>query len=239
MVKTMSKKLIALIILIILIAAGGLIVSHFYSQGKEKFEGNYNVLLLCADPSEQRPGVGGVDMAFVVNVKNLTMVNMTPIYPGGMSHPTLSPTADMKSNGIDRYYLHDSLWTSDVEGGAKIAQETVEYNTGMKTDLVVIVTPEAIDAIIKAIGPIYVEGQGTVSGNSIEFLREEQNANGMSRGSAVQSLMNGIKKAAQNPNNRKTLIDTMTSQYTQGNVYVFPPDAFREFVTYEGINSIF
>ncbi|MDO5836952.1 MAG: DUF4012 domain-containing protein, partial [Methanobacterium sp.] len=64
----MSKKLIALIILIILVAGAGLVISHFYSQGKEKFEGNFNVLLLCVDTSEQRPGVGAVDMAFVVNV---------------------------------------------------------------------------------------------------------------------------------------------------------------------------
>lgn len=235
----MSKKLIAIIILIIILITGFMISSYLYNQGKEKFEGNYNVLLLCADPSEQRPGVGGVDMVFVVNVKNLTMVNMTPVYPGGLAHPTRSPSSEMKSYGVDKYYLHDSLWSSNTEAGAKIAQETVEYHTGLKTDLVVIVTPEAIDAIIKAIGPIYVEGQGYVSGNSIEFLREEQNANGMSRGSAVQSLMDGIKKAAKDPNNRKALMDTMSAQYAQGNLYVFPPDAFREFVAYEGINSLF
>ena len=35
----------------------------------------------------------------------------------------------------------------------------------------VIVTPEAIDAMIKAIGPVHVKGKGYVTGNSIEFLR--------------------------------------------------------------------
>ena len=239
MVKTMSKKLIALIILILVAAAAGVIISHYYSQGKEKFEGNYNVLLLCVDTSEQRPGIGAVDMAFVVNVNQGKVVNMTPVYPGGLAHPTLTPTADMQSYGINRYYLHDSLWTSDVEKGAKIAQETVEYNTGMKTDLVVIVTPESIDAIIQAIGPISVEGQGNVTGNSIEFLREEQNANGVSRGSAVQSLMNGIKNAIQNPSNRKALMGVVSNQYSQGHIYVFPADVFQQFVVYEGINSLF
>lgn len=220
-------------------ATAGLVIFNFYSHGKEKFEGNYHVLLLCVDPSEQRPGVGAVDMAFVVNVTHGKVVNMTPIYPGGMANPTLSPTADMKKYGIDKYYLHDSLWSSDVEAGAKIAQETVEYNTGLKTDLVVIVTPEAIDAIIQAVGPIYVEGQGNVTGNSITFLREEQNQEGMLRGSAVESLMSAIKDAVQNPNNRKALMQTVSTQYSQGHIYVIPSDVFREFVVYEGINNLF
>jgi hypothetical protein len=235
----MSKKLIALIVLIILIAGAGLVIFHYYSQGKEKFEGNFNVLLLCVDTSEQRPGVGAIDMAFVVNVNQGKLVNMTPVYPGGLSHPTLSPTADMKSYGIDKLYLHDSLWTNDVEKGSKIAQETVEYNTGMKSDLVVIVTPESIDAIIKAIGPVYVEGQGYVTGNSVDFLREEQNKDGMSRGSAVQSLMEGIKTAIQNPSNRKILMETVSTQYSQGNIYVIPSNVFQEFLVYEGINTLF
>ena len=235
----MSKKLIALIILIILITGAGLVISHFYSQGKEKFEGNYNVLLLCVDTSEERPGIGAIDMAFVVNVNQGKLINMTPVYPGGLAHPTISPTADMKSYGIDKLYLHDSLWTTDVEKGSKIAQETVEYNTGMKTDLVVIVTPESIDAIIQAIGPIYVEGQGYVTGNSVDFLREEQTKDGMSRGSAVQSLMEGIKTAIQNPSNRKILMETVSSQYSQGNLYVIPSNVLQEFLVYEGINTLF
>jgi anionic cell wall polymer biosynthesis LytR-Cps2A-Psr (LCP) family protein len=235
----MSKKLIALIILIILIAGAGLVISHYYSQGKEKFEGNYNVLLLCVDTSEQRPGAGAVDMAFVVNVNGGKVINMTPVYPGGLAHPTLSPTSDMKSYGINKYYLHDSLWTSDVEKGSKIAQETVEYNTGLKTDLVIIVTPESIDAIIQAVGPINVAGQGQVTGNSIDFLREEQNENGVSRGSAVQSLMEGIKTAVQDPNNRKALMETVSAQYSQGHLYVIPADVFQQFVVYEGINNLF
>ncbi|HOI39382.1 MAG TPA: DUF4012 domain-containing protein [Methanobacterium sp.] len=234
----MSRKLIALIILLIIIVSAGIYVSYFYTQGKEKFEGNYNVLLLCADPSEPRPGVGAVDMVFVVNVNQGKIVNMTPVYPGGLAHPTKSPNSELR-NYADKLYLHDSLWSSDVEEGSKIAQEIVEYHTGLKTNLVVIVTPEAIDAMIKAIGPVYVEGQGYVSGNSIEFLRGEQDNGGMSRGNAVQSLMNGLKKKAQDPKNRKVLMETASAQYAQGKLYVIPSTVFQEFVIYEGVNSIF
>jgi len=140
---------------------------------------------------------------------------------------------------VDKFYLHDSLWTTDVEKGSKIAQETVAYHTGLKTDMVIIVTPESIDAIIKAIGPIYVKGQGYVTGNSVEFLREEQNNGGMSRGSAVQSLMEGIKTVIQDPNNRKALMDTVSAQYSQGNIYVIPSNVLQEFLVYEGINTLF
>jgi len=234
----MSRKLIVLIILLIIIVSAGIYVSYFYTQGKEKFEGNYNVLLLCADPSEPRPGVGAVDMVFVVNVNQGKIVNMTPVYPGGLAHPTKSPNSELR-NYADKLYLHDSLWSSDVEEGSKIAQEIVEYHTGLKTNLVVIVTPEAIDAMIKAIGPVYVEGQGYVSGNSIEFLRGEQDNGGMSRGNAVQSLMNGLKKKAQDPKNRKVLMETASAQYAQGKLYVIPSTVFQEFVIYEGVNSIF
>jgi hypothetical protein len=93
--------------------------------------------------------------------------------------------------------------------------------------------------MIKAIGPVYVEGQGYVSGNSIEFLRGEQDNGGMSRGNAVQSLMNGLKKKAQDPKNRKVLMETASAQYAQGKLYVIPSTVFQEFVIYEGVNSIF
>ncbi|MEG3224537.1 MAG: hypothetical protein BME94_03180 [Methanobacteriales archaeon Met13] len=235
----MSKKLIALIILIILIASAGLFISHYYFQGQEKFEGNYNVLLLCADPSEPRPGIGAVDMAFVVKVNQGKVVNMTPVYPGGLAHPNLSPNSELRSYGAGKLYLHDSLWDSDPAKGSKIAQEIVEYHTSLKTDLVVIVTPESIDAIIQAIGPVYVEGQGYVTGNSIDFLRNEQNEDEMTRGNAVKSLMEGIKNASQEKNNRKVLTETVTAQYSQGNIIVIPSDVFLEFVTYEGINNLF
>ncbi|MDI9435214.1 MAG: DUF4012 domain-containing protein [Euryarchaeota archaeon] len=235
----MSRKLIIILITLILIVGAGIYVSYLYIQGEGKFDGNYNVLLLCADPSEPRPGVGAVDMAFVVNVNHGKIVKMTPVYPGGLAHPTKSPNSELRSYGVDKLYLHDSLWSSDVEAGSKIAQEIVEYHTGLKTNLVVIVTPEAIDAMIKAIGPVHVKGKGYVTGNSIEFLREEQNQNGMSRGSAVQSLMDGLKNKAQDRSNRKVLMETASVQYAQGNIHVIPASAFQEFVVYEGIHSLF
>ena len=114
----MSRKLIIILITLILIVGTGIYVSYLYIQGEGKFDGNYNVRLLCADPSEPRPGVGAVDMAFVVNVNHGKIVNMTPVYPGGLAHPTLSPDPELISYSADKLYLHDALWSSDVEAGS-------------------------------------------------------------------------------------------------------------------------
>ncbi len=74
----------------------------------------------------------------------------------------------------------------------KLAQEILETNTEFKTDVVLILTHVAVDALIKSVGSVYIEGQGYVSGNSIEFVRNEQYNEGKYRGNAVKSLMEPI-----------------------------------------------
>lgn len=59
------------------------------------------------------------------------------------------------------------------------------------------------------------------------------------QGSAVQSLMDGLKNKAQDRSNRKVLMETASVQYAQGNIHVIPASAFQEFVVYEGIHSLF
>ena len=93
-------------------------------------------------------------------------------------------------------------------------------NTGIKTDAVVMVTPTAIDAFIAAVGPIDVPGQGTITGNSIEFLRAEQNTGGMNRSSAVQSIMKPILNATKDPSKYATLAQVAIDQYSKGNIVV-------------------
>jgi len=39
-------------------------------EGQKAFAGEHNVLVLCTDPSENRPGVGAVDMAFVIKLND-------------------------------------------------------------------------------------------------------------------------------------------------------------------------
>ena len=152
-----------------------------------------------------------------------------------MSHPTASAPAEA---GTGVLMLHDTLWDADPEVGAKLAQETVQANTGIKTDAVVMVTPEAIDAMIAAVGPINVPGQGTVTGNSIEFLRAEQNTGGMNRSSAVQSIMKPILNATKDPTKYAALSQVAVDQYLKGNIVVIPQSLFTQFAISKGINTI-
>lgn len=233
-----SKKKIALLVIIAIIVVFGVYFLLSYQQGQETFQGEHNILVLCTDPSENRPGIGAVDMSFVVNVVDGNVNNITPVYPGGLAHPTLTPTADMQAEGLTMWYLHDSLWSDNLENGTKIAQEIVEYHTGMKTDMVVVVTPEAIDALINASGPVYSDGQLVENVSSIDFLREDQSSNGASRGDAVEHLAQGIIDSAKNNNNKAALIQAGIDQYSKGNIKAVPASEFGEFITYAGINNL-
>ena len=233
----MSIKKILLIIILILIGLVAAFVIYQYEQpaSTNMMKGNHTLLLLTVDPSEPRPGMGGVDMAFAVYTVDGDVKNLTPIYPGGMMHPTaMEPTGA----GTGRLMLHDTLWDANPAVGAKLAQETVVANTGIKTDGVVMVTPEAIDAMIAAVGPINVPGQGTVTGNSIQFLRAEQNSGRMSRGSAVESIMKPIMNATKDPSKYATLAQIAVDQYMKGNIAVVPSSLFTQFAISKGINTI-
>jgi anionic cell wall polymer biosynthesis LytR-Cps2A-Psr (LCP) family protein len=234
----MSIKKILLIIILILIGLVAAFVIYQYEQpaSTNMMKGQHNLLLLTVDPSEARPGLGGVDMAFAVNIVDGNIKNLTPIYPGGMMHPTAMEPAGA---GTGRLMLHDTLWDADPAVGAKLAQETVQANTGIKTDGVVMVTPTAIDALIASVGPINVSGQGTVTGNSIQFLRAEQNNGGMSRGGAVESIMKPILNATKDPSKYATLSQIAVDQYLKGNIVVIPKSLFTQFAISKGINSIF
>ena len=91
----MSKIRILLLIILILIGVVAAFVIYQYEQpaSTNVMRGDHTILLLCVDPSEERPGLGGVDMAFAVHVVDGDIKNMTSIYPGGMMHPTASASS--------------------------------------------------------------------------------------------------------------------------------------------------
>jgi 20S proteasome alpha/beta subunit len=109
----------------------------------------------------------------------------------------------------------------------------------MKSDVVVMVKPEAIDAVIQSIGGVNVEGQGYVQGDTLEFLRAEQSEGGMSRGNAIESVADAIKSAAQDKDKRQAIMTTIIAQYNAGNIIVEPNDWAVRFMTAESINKVF
>jgi hypothetical protein len=237
-VKIMDKKNAIIVILFIAILGLSYLAFHEYNNSSQNImSGQHNILLLCADPSEPRPGIGAVDMAFIISLNNGNIANVTRIYPHAMAHPTATPPASLKAQGVSQWLLHDALWDADAEKGAKLAQEIVEYNTGQKTDMVLIMTPEAVDAMIQSIGPIYVEGQGYVNGSSLQFIREESTV-GVDRGIAIELLMKSMSNATQNKSKYLTMIQAGITQYNQGNILVFPKGAFVQFLISAGIKGV-
>lgn len=230
-----KKKMILIGLIIIIIAIGGYFLSN-YMEGQKAFAGEHNVLILCADPSEPRPGVGAVDMAFVIHLNNGKVGEITKVYPGGLAHPTKEPSASMKAEGLSVVYLHDSLWSDNLTEGTTTAQEIVEYHTGLKTDMVLVMTPDAIDALVKSVGPVYSNGK-EVTNDSINFLRDDQDQ-GATRGDAVENLADGIKDAASKNNKKPALIQAAMDQYSKGNIKVVPEDKFAPFISYGGISNI-
>jgi len=216
-------KALIIIVVILAIVVGALSFLYLDESGPLKSTLNAKVLVLCVDPSEGRPGPGAV----------------TPIYPGGMRHPTAEAPDFVKTQGLYVLVLHDSLWYENTTYDAQLAQEIVEYNTGMKSDVVVMVKPEAIDAVIASIGGVDVEGQGHIQGGTLEFLRAEQSEGGMSRGNAIESVGNAIKSAAQDKDKRQTIMTTIIAQYNAGNIIVEPNDWAVRFMTAESLNKVF
>lgn len=231
-------KALVIIVVVLAVIVGALTFLYLDENGPLQSTLNGKVLVLCVDPSENRPGPGAVDMAFVMELEDGNLKNMTSVYPGGMRHPTAEAPDEVKAQGLSYLVLHDSLWYEDTAKDAQLAQEIVEYNTGIKTDVVVMVNPDAIDAIVMAIGGVNVDGQGYVQGDTMEFLRNEQSEGGLSRGNAIESLANGIKSAAQDKDKRQIIINTIISQYNAGNIIVEPTDWAVRFLTAEGINKV-
>lgn len=236
----MRKLISALIVIIAIIAviAGALTYLYFDTNSPLRTTLNAKALVLCVDPSEGRPGPGAVDMAFVVDLKKGNVVNVTPVYPGGMTHPNASAPDYVKTQGLYVLVLHDSCWWNNTSYDAKMAQEIVEYNTNISTDVVVIVKPDAIDAILQSVGGVYIEGQGYVDNNSIDFMRDEQK-NNMSRGNAVESIAYAIRNASKDKTNKTNIMNAIIAQYQAGNIIVEPNDFAYRFITAEGLNQVF
>ena len=144
------NKIIIILVIVIIVGIVAVIANSFLSTPTLTL-GDKNILVLAVDKNEQSGG--GLDMAFMVELDNGTIANYTPVYPGGMIHPTKHALGGLSGPMM----LHDCLWDGP-EQGMEYAKEIVEYNTGMHADAVVIVYDDGLDAIIDSIRPLKVDG---------------------------------------------------------------------------------
>ena len=233
------KKLIIAILLVILLGLLAMIAGALFLGGPDLTAEDKNILVLASDKEEQSHG--SVDMAFMVHLVNGSLDNYTPVYPGGMTHPSVA--SPVTSGNL---LLHDSLW-SGTDQGMDYAAEIVEANTGMHADAVVIVYSDGVDAVIDSIRPLYVDGQ--VSNlSATDIVRSNDAYNGypgsenvqgnMSRGDSVMVLVKALVNATKDPEKKSTMVKTALDQYTKGNILMKPSGSFTKLLATIGFESL-
>ena len=235
-----TKKLIIAILLVVLI---GLLASIYgaLNTGPDLSQEDKDILILAADKYEQSNG--GVDMAFMIHLENGSFANYTPVYPGGMTHPT-QPASSALGGG--KMFLHDSLYDG-VEEGMQYAKEIVEYNTNMTPDAVVLVYDEGVDNVINSIRPLEVDGKVT-NLSATDIIRENDAYNGyagnegvtgtMSRSDAVMVLVKALAQSAADPDKKATMVKAALDEYSKGNIVMQPEGSFTKLLATKGIESI-
>ena len=234
-----TKKLIIAILVVILIGLLAVIGSAFLT-GPDLTSENKTILVLASDKYEQPNG--GTDMAFIIYLKEGKLYNYTPIYPGGMTHPTQPAPGGLSG----KMFLHDCLWDG-VRPGMQYAKEIVEANTGIKADAVVVVYDEGLDRIINASRPLYVDGEET-NLSATEIIRENdaysgypgnENVQGnMSRGDAVMVLVKALANATKDPDKKDIMIKTALDEYSNGNIVMEPEGSFARLLATKGIEKL-
>lgn len=239
--KTRNKIILA-IIAIIIIALGAFTAIKFNELSSEEdlLKGDQNLLVLGIDESETRPGLGAVDMAFIVHLSDGVVTNYTPIYPGGMRHESVSEPEEFQALGAgSMLLLHDSFYWEDSEKDSILAKEIVEQNTGENITMTVAITASALDQICIAAEPLYDENGNEITIRGIDFIREDQSSNGNSRGDAVIRFAKILINAAQDENIKNSMMQAAFDQYNQGQIVMYPQGVFEKLLASKGLDAIF
>ena len=234
-----SKKLIIAILVVIIIGLLAVILGALFG-GPDLTQESKDILVLASDKYEQPNG--GVDMAFMVHLENGSLVNYTPVYPGGMTHPTQHAPGGLSG----RMFMHDCLWDG-LDNGMQYAAEIVEYNTGMHADAVVVVYDEGIDHIIDSIRPLIVDGEvsnlsatDTIRSNDAYngYAGSENMPGNMSRADAVMVLAKALSNASKDPVKKSTMVEAALKEYSNGNIIMKPEGSFTRLLATKGFERL-
>lgn len=233
-----AKKLILAILIVVLIGLCAIVASVF--MGSDNLDDGTKTILVCAiDESEDRPGMGACDMAFLVKLDNGTLKSYTPVYPGGLTHPTAAEPVEAQQQGAgSALLLHDAFWDADNSKGMQLAKEIVEYRTNATVDSVVAVNTQALDAVLAAAAPLEVNGQ-ILNASGIDFIREEDFGHGVSRGDAVMEIVKAAANSAKDPVKKSAMVNAALDQYSKGNIIMDQEGAFVGLLASKGIESFF
>lgn len=236
-----TKKLIIAILIVVLIGLIVIIAGALFVQdsNSELSNGTKNILVCAIDESEDRPGMGACDMAFIVRLEDGTLKDYTPFYPGGMTHPNATEPVEYQQQGAGSALLmHDSFYDSDNAIGMRLAKEIVEYRTNESIDSVVAINSEALDAILSAAGSLDINGQQT-NASGIDIIREEDWGQGVSRGDAVMDIVKAAAAKAKDPTVKAAMVNAALDQYSKGNIIMDEEGAFVGLLASKGIETFF
>ena len=236
-----TRRIILVIIIVVLIGLAAIIAGAFIlkDSSSELSNGDKNVLVCAIDESEDRPGMGACDMAFIVTLNNGSLKNYTPVYPGGMTHPNASEPLEAQQQGAgSALLLHDAFWEADNAKGMQLAKEIVEYRTNTSIDSVVAINSEALDAILTAAGPLEINGQ-TTNASGIDIIREEDSNQGVSRGDAVMNIVKAAAQKTTDSNVKSAMVNAALDQYSKGNIIMDQEGAFVGLLASKGIENLF
>ena len=234
-----KKKLIYAILIIFLIGFIAMVISSiFFNNGADLLQGNKNVLVCAVDESEKRPGMGAIDMAYIINLKDGEIIHYDPLYPAGLTHPNVSEPQEAQAQGAgSKLLLHDALWSSNARQGALYAKEIVEYNTNVSINAVVLVNSKGINSLITAASPLEFNGT-TLNVSAQDIIGEENNQYGASKGDSILTTVTALGKASNNPIKKPKLLSTAFTEYTKGNIVVYPIGSFIKLMFDEEIQSL-
>ncbi len=231
--KLIISILIVLIIGIVFVLIGGLFMGENLSSGDK------DILICAIDESEPRPGMGACDMAFLVHLTDGGITNYTPIYPHGLIHPTVAEPPEYQAMGAgERLLLHDCFYWEDNQQCMQYAKEIVEHNTDYNVDAVIAINSQAIDNIISSAGTLKSNGE-EVNASSIDFIREEQNTMGMTRGDSVMVIVNALTEAAKDPDKRDAMMKAALDEFSAGHIAMYPEGSFVELLASKGVKAMF
>ena len=234
-----TKKLIIALIIIVLIGLFAIIAGVFIGNDTHLEEGKKTILVCAIDESEDRPGMGACDMAFLVRLDNGTLKNYTPVYPGGMTHPNASePTEAQQQGAGSALLLHDAFWDADNSKGMQFAKEIVEYRTNNTIDSVVAINVKGLDAVLEAAAPLEVNGT-TLNASGIDIIREEDWGRGVDRGDAVMEIVKAAANSAKDPVKKSAMINAAIDQYSKGNIIMDKEGSFVGLLASKGIETFF
>lgn len=183
--------------------------------------------------------MGACDMAFIIHLDNGTLKSYTPFYPDGMTHPNATEPEEYQKQGAgSQLLMHDAFYDSDNAKGMKLAKEIVEARSNESIDNVVAINTVALDAILKAAGPLDINGT-TTTASGVDIIREQDGSQGVSRGDAVMSIVRAAAQKAGNSSVKSDMVNAAMDQYSKGNIIMDEDGAFVGLLASKGIETLF